>query len=156
MFRLVAFALTVLAFAPPVAAQDPQALAAAYVATPVVQDLLAQATAPETFATAVSAGLPPGVALTAPQRQALGALASETLGELRPQMEAALVEASARRFTAPELQALIAFYGSDTGASAARKMPGFFQDAMAALRPAMEQALSQAAPRIAEIVREKP
>lgn len=135
------------------AAQDVEALARAYVATPAVQEMMTEMASPEGFAATIERGLPAGVVLTAAQRAALGQVAAETMAGLRPELERTLVEASARHFTAAELQALIDFYGSGPGASAARKMQPFFQDALTELAPLTREAMAAAAPRIAEVLK---
>lgn len=153
--RTTASAALLLALAGSGAAQDVEALARAYVGTPAVQEMMTEMMSPESFAGTIELGLPPGVALSAAQRAALGQVAAETMAGLRPELERTLVEASARHFTAAELQALVDFYGSEPGASVARKMQPFFQDAMIRLAPLTQAAMAASAPRIAEILRER-
>jgi len=149
MTRLIAL-LALLAT--PVAAQDIAELAEDYVNLPANQQMISEMFAPESMASQFETGLPPGVTLSDTQRSEIGALLSGVLTDLRPDIEAAMISASATHFTEDELTALIDFYSSEAGAGVLLKMQPFFQDYMGEIQPAMMSRIEGVLPEIGRIM----
>ena len=145
MLRLAAIALCL---ANPAVAKDIDTLAEDYVNLPANQQMITEMFSPEDMAAQFATGLPPGVSLTDTQRTGIGSVLSGVLTDMRPELEAAMVEASADRFTQAELEALIGFYSSDVGASVLLKMQPYFQDYMADIQPGMMDRIRSALPEI--------
>lgn len=147
--RLASLALCLAA---PAAAQDIEALAEDYVNLPANQRMITEMFSTEAMAAQFATGLPPGVTLTDAQRAEVGELLSGVLTDMRPEIEAAMVEASADQFTQAELEALIGFYSSDVGASVLVKMQPYFQDYMADIQPGMMNRIQSVLPEITRIM----
>ena len=152
--RYLSVAAVLAALALPVAAQDTRALAEQYVQMPGVQKMLDDMLAPEALIAQLSASLPPGSVLTDDQKTRIGAVMSESMGAMRPQMEAAMIDASASTFTAPEITALIAFYQSPEGASVMAKMQPMMVQVMGKIGPEMATVQQTMIPKVMAIMQE--
>ena len=104
--------------------------------------------------TQLTASLPPGTELSQDKRERLAAVVSEHLGALQPGMQATLIEVAARVFTAEELEAMIAFYGSEQGASIMAKTQPMMADFMGEFAPEMQAAQQAMLPEIMAILME--
>jgi hypothetical protein len=147
-------AISMIALAGPVLAQSTEELAQEYVALPANQQMMEDMFSGESFAAQMAATLPPQMNLSDDQMQRIGAAMAGAMAPLLPQMEAAMLEATAQTFTVEELQAMIDFYGSEIGASILAKSPGLMQTAMARIAPAMMQMQQQVMPEIMAIMQE--
>lgn len=148
----LAAALVLMAF--PVAAQDQRALAQQYVELPTVQKMMDDLFAPEALANGVLAQLPPGMQVTPNQVARLGTTMATSMESLRPRMVELLIAGSASTFSAPELEALIAFYQSEHGAAIMEKMPVFMQATMQQMAPDVQAIQVELGPQIEAILRE--
>lgn len=150
LIRAAAFTLLTL----PAFAQDTTALAREYVELPAVQEMMKDMFSPEMLSTQFKATLPPHVSLTDDQIARIGTLMSGEMMALRPQMEKLMVTASAETFTAAELEAMIAFYTSEHGATIMKKMQPFMTSIMADLGPEMLSMQQRITPELIKIIQE--
>ena len=100
-----------------------------YIRLPAIQQVLDFVLGP-TFLQSILATA--GGRVDAGNRDQVIAIATEEMARTRPLMEDAMVEAAAGVFTLAELEAMIAFYGSEVGASTLVKTQAFSQAYMAA------------------------
>lgn len=149
---ILRLACLALCLAAPAAAQDLERLAEDYVNLPANQQMITEMFAPEAMAAQFATGLPPGVTLTDAQRDEIGTLLSDVLTDMRPQIEAAMIESSAEQFTGDELEALIEFYSSDIGTSVLLKMQPFFESYMAEIQPGLMSRIQSVLPEIGRIM----
>ena len=156
MYRpLASLILAATLLAAPVAAdEDRLALAQEYASMPEVQSMIDAMFSPASMAAQMEANLPPGITLTESQRDRIGVILSDALDTIRPQMMETMVTASAETFTAPELEALIAFYGSEHGGAVMTKMQPFMQRTMGQLSPAVTATMQSVTPKIVAILQE--
>ena len=154
MIRTLSALACVMAVAAPAAAQDLEALARQYAEMPATQRMMDEMMSPETLIAQFMATIPPGTEVSEDQQARIGALMAEALSDLRPQMEEAMVASTAATFTAPELEALIAFYGSEVGASVMGKMQPMMQDFMGRLGPEMGEMQRDLIPEVVRILGE--
>lgn len=89
-----------------------------------------------------------GADLPAEKMQALAAIVSEELATIRPELEDAMVEGMVETFTLAEIEALTAFYTSEEGASAMRKMNPFMAGTMQRVGPAFQEMQGNLARRL--------
>ena len=146
-------ALSVVLLLPlPAAAQTVEELAAQYVSMPSVQLMMDEMFSPEAMAAQLSAVLPPGAGGSQEQLLEAGALMSQSLATLRPEMEASMRTRSAEFFSADELRALIDFYASEHGSSVMTKMQPFMAATMGDIGPRMMEMQMQLGPELMEIL----
>lgn len=148
---LVAFAA--LAWGPAFA-DDKLALAETYTNLPGVQQMIDDMFSPETMSAQVKTTLPPNLNLSEGRLARIGALLSQEMNRMRPDLEAVMTATSAEQFTLEELEALIAFYSTEDGASVMSKMPAMMQSVMAQLAPQMQAMQQNIAGEIAAILQE--
>ena len=134
------------------AAADTDALAEEYLALPAVQDMLSDMFPAEAMAQQFSSSMPPNVALSDDKALKVGKILSDTMQEIRPEMERLMLEKSAELFTEAELQAMIDFYSSEVGASVLRKNQTFFSATMTELNPKIMAAVQARQGEIAQIL----
>lgn len=155
MKRTFAAASLVAAFAMPLAAQDTRSLAEDYATLPAVQAMVDDMFSAEAMAAQFRAGLPPTVPITEAQIAEVGALLATQMEALRPRLSEVMVETSADLFTAEELEALIAFYSTDVGASVLGKSQNMMTDVMGQLGPDMLALQQTIMPEIATILQDR-
>ena len=155
MKRILTAAFCLLAV--PLNAQTPEvkALAMDYAALPGVQRMLDDMFSAEALADQFRSSLPANVTATEGQIAQIGILLSNTLRGMRPDLEQAMIDASARHFSADELKALIAFYQSPHGSSVMAKMQPMFTDYMGEMGPKIMAATQAAQPEIMRIMTEQ-
>ena len=100
-----------------------------YIRLPAVQQVLDFVLGPTFLQSILSTA---GDRLDAGKRDQVIAIATEEMARTRPRMENAMVEAAAGVYTLAELEAMIAFYSSEVGASTMVKTQAFSQAYMAA------------------------
>jgi len=135
-------------------AADKQALAEQYATMPEVQMMMDDLFSAESMAAQISASLPPNVSLTDDKLHRIGVLMSDAMQELRPKIEQQMIADSAEVFTADELKALIAFYGSEHGAAIMGKMQPLMQKTMAGLTADIQRVTVQITPELVKIMQE--
>ncbi len=129
---LVAAVLFSLSLASGALAQDDlRAAAERYVRLPAVQQVLDFVLGPN-FLQPILA-MAGGDQIEAAKRDRIIAIATEEMARARPAMENAMIEAAAKVFTLPELEVMVAFYGSEVGASTLAKTQMFSQAYLAAM-----------------------
>ena len=136
----------------PALADDRLDLAQQYTQLPGVQSMIDDMFSPETMSAQVRATLPPGLNLSEGKMARIGQLLSREMNKIRPDLEAIMTTTSAEQFTAEELEALIAFYSTEHGASVMSKMPAMMQNVMAQLAPQMQIMQQNTAGEIAAIM----
>lgn len=107
-----------------------------YIRLPAIQQALDFVLGP-TFLQSILATA--GDRLDAGKRDQVIAIATEEMARARPRMENAMAEAAAGVFTLPELEAMIAFYSSEVGASTLVKTQAFSQAYMAAFATGLRE-----------------
>lgn len=135
MNRIVTIAAALMMAAPSFADEATDA-ASAFINSPVQQKLLDDMLSPQMVLTqmqSVSAQLPPD------KVNVLVKIVTEELDNIRPKMEAAMIEGAAKAFTIKEIEALTEFYNSPLGSSAMGKMTPYMQQTMGSLGPSMQQ-----------------
>lgn len=148
MFRPFAFAAALaLLSAMPLYAQDDALRAAAerYVNNPVQQEMLDDLLSADVIVSQVRA-MVPGV--TEEQLLIVGEIGAEEMAVIRPELEAATIEAAIATFTLEEIEALEAFYATPLGASVLSKMQPFMESSMALAGPAMQAAQGRISARL--------
>jgi hypothetical protein len=125
-----------LATALPATAQDDALRAAVerYITNPVQQQMMDDMLSADAMVDQMRAFAPQ---LTEEQLQIVGRISAEELATLRPDLEAAMIEAAIATFTLPEIEALEAFYNTPEGASVMTKMQPFMAQAMGRVGPQM-------------------
>lgn len=144
-----------LAMTGPVHAQDTLKLAQDYVSMPGVQKMMTDMFSPAALLAQFENGLPGGVTLRDDQRERIATLLSDAMQQLRPLLTSQMVEGAAKNFTVDELKALIAFYGSEHGASVMTKMQPYMQDVMVNVGPELNRAMQKITPEISKIIQEQ-
>lgn len=151
-----AVALALAPLAPPSLAQDTaeapsedvRAAAERHVESDAVQGMLDRMLSPELLAEALRAQvgdqLPPEVA------DQIATITTEEIEAIEPQMEEAMIEATAETFTVEEIEAQMEFYQSDVGASILSKMQPFMTRFYEAAGPAMQEAQARMMQRLQE------
>ena len=119
--------------------------ARSYIASAPQQQMLDQLLSADVLTAQLKAQFPQ---LAAEQIEVISRVGSETMAEVRPQMEAAMVDAAAQTFTVEEIKALDAFYRTPEGTAVMSKMQPFMQSAMRSMAPAMQQAQAAIAQRV--------
>jgi hypothetical protein len=141
MFKSLLALVLVAGLTLPAAAQDnPEALreaAVAYIGSPAQQSVIDRLLSADNIVAQARASRP-----DLPQSliDELGIIASEELGSIRIDLEAAMIDAAAETFTLNEIQALDAFYRTDEGASVLLKTQDFMQAAMQRVGPKLQEA----------------
>ncbi|MCR5858559.1 DUF2059 domain-containing protein [Mesorhizobium sp. J428] len=79
------------------------------------------------------------------------AIGTEELAKIRPSVEAAMAEAAAEIFSVKEIEALIAFYSSEHGASVIRKMQPFNNAYLVRITPDLQRLQAVMEARVREI-----
>jgi hypothetical protein len=140
----LAFAL---ATALPATAQDDALRAAVerYIDNPVQQGMMDDMLSADAMVDQMRAIAPQ---LTEEQLQIVGRISAEELSTLRPDLEAAMIEAAITTFTLPEIEALEAFYNTPEGASVMAKMQPYMAQAMGRIGPQMMQAQTRIGQRV--------
>ena len=151
--RMLLLSLLLLA-ANPALSRDLRDLAEDYANLPEVQAMWDDALSPLYLANQFRLSVPLSVDVSNDQLDRIGALLAREMTALRPMMEAVMVDRLADMFTADELEALVAFYQSEHGASVMQKMPVFTTMYSAELAPMMQAAQREVAPAIARIMAE--
>jgi hypothetical protein len=141
MFRFalpIAFAAATFA-ALPLHAQDADLREAVerYVQNPVQQRMMDEMLSADAMIAQMRAMMPQ---LSEEQVQAVGRIGAEEMAELRPDLEAAMVDAAVEIFSMEEILALEAFYNTPEGASVMSKMQPFMAGAMTRIGPQMQAA----------------
>ncbi|MEP2640674.1 DUF2059 domain-containing protein [Roseobacter sp.] len=88
--------------------------------------------------------------LTPDQQELIATIVSDELTTVRPAMERAMIDGMADTFSLDEINALAAFYSSEHGASAMRKMTPFMAQTMQSIGPVFQQMQANLARRIQE------
>ncbi len=133
----LACALTYLASGASVAQSDDlRAAVERYVDSPVQQRMMDEMLSADAMITQMQAMLPQ---LTQEQLDIVGRIGAEEMATLRPEMEAAMVEAAVETFTLPEILALEAFYNTPEGAAVMAKMQPFMATTFAMIGPEMQE-----------------
>lgn len=152
MFRISHRALLILALATapalPAFAQDTAALREAaerYIRNPVQQRMMDEMLSADAMVAQMRAMVPQ---LTEEQAQLVARITSEEMAVLRPDLEAAMIDASVETFTLEEIEALEAFYSTPVGASVMSKMQPFMATAMGMIAPEMQQVQMRIGQRI--------
>jgi hypothetical protein len=86
--------------------------------------------------------------LTEEQLRGVATISAEELATLRPDLEAAMVEAAIGTFTLAEIEALEAFYNTPEGASVMSKMQPYMAQAMGRIGPQLMEAQTRIGQRI--------
>ena len=136
------------------ALSDTTELAHEYVNLPGVQQLFDDMFSPEALAAQFRLGVPPEIQLTDDKLSRIGDILSVEMNKLRPEMTNYMIASMADVFSEDELSALIAFYSSEHGASAMRKMQPYMADVMAQLVPRMGAMQQAVLPQIIELMQE--
>lgn len=89
-----------------------------------------------------------GGSLPADKQITVAKIVSEELASIRPAMESAIISGMAETFTLAEIKALAAFYSSEEGASAMKKMNPFMAQTMQSIGPAFQQMQANLARRV--------
>ncbi|MEP5729011.1 MAG: DUF2059 domain-containing protein [Sulfitobacter sp.] len=155
MMRRFGFAAAFALLSLPVSAQDTNVLAQEYVNMPEVQNMITEMFSARSMGAQVKASLPPNVTIADEQEQKIGELMSAAMAEIRPKMQDLMVTSSAEIFTAPELEALIAFYQSEHGAAIMSKTQPMFARIMATLAPDMQALQTRVGPELLKILQEE-
>ena len=134
---LLAAAFLFLSLAQAAAQDDLRVAAERYVRLPAVQQVLDFVLGPS-FLQSILAAVGDD-RLDADKRDRAIAIATEEMSRARPRMEDAMIEAAADVFTREELEAMIAFYGSDVGAATLAKTPAFSQAYMASFATGLQE-----------------
>ncbi|MBF9058520.1 hypothetical protein HKCCSP123_04930 [Rhodobacterales bacterium HKCCSP123] len=136
MRRLALCLALALAAAHPATAEDDALRAAVerYVANPVQQRMMDDMLSADAMVAQIRAVAPQ---LTEEQLQIAGRISAEELATLRPDLEAAMVEAAIMTFTLSEVEALDAFLATPEGASVMTKMQPYMAQAMNRVGPQM-------------------
>lgn len=138
MMRSLLAAILSLSLVSSVSAQDNlRAAAQRYVQLPAVQQVLDYVLGPA-FVEPLLA-LAGGDRIDAAKREKIIAIATQEMGRARPTMEKAMIGAAAEVFTLAELEAMVAFYGSEVGASTLAKTQAFSQAYLAAMSQELAQ-----------------
>ncbi len=135
-------------------AQSTAELAEQYVKMPQVQSMISDLFSPISLGNQVAAGLPAGMTLTDDKKQRIGDVMATAMNDLRPRMEELMISGSAETFTTDELQALIAFYGSEHGSKVMSKMQPFMATVMGQLAPEMQALQAKVGPEVVKIIQE--
>lgn len=150
--HLPAAALLAFTLASPLGAQDITQLAQDYVNMPEIQTMMADMFAPDAVLAQFKASLPASIELNSDQETRIGALLSNAMLEMKPQLEGLMIDGLTEHFSADEIAALIDFYSSEHGASVMTKMQPFMQDVLAQLAPQLNSTMQDVSPRIVEII----
>lgn len=148
----LAFALTLATS--PLAAQDLRALAAEYADLPEVQMMWDDVFSPTFLAQQFRLGVPPEIEIPEDKLARIGEVLAAQMELLRPELRDMMVSGMAAEFSAPELEALIAFYKSEHGASVMTKMQPFMANYTAQMMPRMQAMQEAVLPEIIAIVEE--
>ncbi|PWJ20529.1 DUF2059 domain-containing protein [Jannaschia seohaensis] len=141
-----------LALTAPAAAQDTETLARTYVALPGVQAMMDNMFSAEALVTQFMSQIPPSVEVSEAKQAQIGELMAEAMNEMRPELERAMVESSSATFDAPELEALIAFYETEAGASVMAKMQPMMADFLARMGPRLTEMQQTLVPEVVSIL----
>ncbi len=139
----------------PTMAEDTRTLAEEYAALPGVQQMMNDMFSADAMAAQFAASLPPEVQLSDAQRAKIGALLSDAMIGMKPEVERLMIEGSAKVFSADELQALIDFYSSEHGGAVMTKLQPFMQEVMGDMAPAIHETMQGVTPQIVEIIQEE-
>lgn len=154
-FTPLSRALTMtLALAVPASAQDTRSLAEDYVELPAVQSMLDSMFGGETLAANLAASLPNNLAINESQVAAVATLMANEMSALEPVMRETMISNLADTFTAQELEAMIAFYGSEVGTAILTKNQAMMGRIMATIAPQMQQLQRGLTPQIMQILRD--
>ena len=151
MRRVVSFLAVVmfatLTTAAPASAQDDALRAAVerYINNPVQQQMMDNLLSADAMVDQVRAVAPQ---LTEEQLRAVATISAEELSILRPDLEAAMIEAAIGTFTLPEIEALEAFYNTPEGASVMTKMQPYMAQVMGGIGPQLMEAQTRIGQRI--------
>lgn len=116
-----------------------------YVESPVQQRMMDEMLSADAMITQMQAMLPQ---LTQEQLEIVGRIGAEEMASLRPEMEAAMVEAAVETFTLEEILALEAFYNTPEGAAVMAKMQPFMATTFAMIGPEMQAAQMRIGQRV--------
>ena len=145
IFTFIAFAF----FASKATAQSQELIdaATAYVDSPVQQELMEDMLSPEGIMAQMGLF---GGSMPQEKMDALAQIVSEELDTIKPALRQASINGMASNFSLEEIEALNAFYSSEHGASAMKKMNPFMQQTMAAMAPDFARMQGNLARRIEE------
>lgn len=138
----------------PLLADSRMDLAKQYAELPANQQMMTEMFSPKSMGSQFASMLPPTLQVNDDQVQRVGALMSEVMVSIRPQMEELMVTKSAEAFSEDELKAMIEFYSSEVGASILLKTQPYFQSVMAEMNPLIMQRMGAIGPQIDAILSE--
>ena len=123
----------------------------AYVRGPAMKDMLDQMMSPNGMIAQMATIMPELSDQSPAVRESAMNIALEEFRKLRPDMEQALIEASAKTFTLAELKAANAFYATPEGRGMASKTNLMMQNYLPLYTPIMERYMTQLQARIKEL-----
>lgn len=129
-------------------------LARQYVELPGNQQMMDDMFSPEAMFTQIKANLPRNAKISHSKKRRMSRVLSQTLMQLRPNLEKIMITESARAFTKSELRAMIQFYTSKEGASILAKTPRFMERAMTKLAPQMQKVQEALKPALIKILKD--
>lgn len=148
------FALALSICALPVGADTKRDLAEDYIEMPAIQNMIDEMFSPETMKVQFEAGLPASVTFSEDQIDKVAVLLSSALQDLKPQIEAAMLESTVRVFSEDEISSMIAFYSTENGEMIMAKMSTFFADYMKDIGPEIQKTNVRLMPEIQKILSE--
>ncbi|MEM9048069.1 MAG: hypothetical protein AAGC92_05055 [Pseudomonadota bacterium] len=126
MMRGLLLALALQA-APAAAQEDPDArlreAAEAYVALPANRQAMDAMMAPDMVLSPLRAGLPPNLAQDQERLAQATAIIVDEVQAMRPQMEAAMIEAAVGTFALAQIEAMLAFHSAPEGRARDARWP---------------------------------
>ena len=140
-----------LCLALPAAAQDEdgdaarRAAAERYLETEGVQRMMDDMSSPQAVVAQLRAQFPQMPQDTVDE---IAAIAADELSTLDPALERAIVEATVANFTLEEIEAMVDFYGSETGAAIMGKMQPYMSAVWSNVGPELRQVQADIARRI--------
>lgn len=149
---LQATAICLIAF--PAFAQDKLELAREYVNLPAMREVMDVMFSQEMQIAQLEATLPPSTQLSEDQFDRIGKILADELSAIRPDIEELMITTSAETFSAAELEALIAFYTSEHGATVMKKMQPFMSAFLAKTSSKTQEMQQRALPKIIKIIQE--
>lgn len=131
--------------------EDRRALAKEYALLPANQQMISDMLSPKVMRSNLEVGMPQGLGIPDEVLDEAAAVLSEEILLKKPELNGVMVEAAAQNFTIAELEAMIAFYSTPEGASAAAKMGTYMVDVNRLMAPTIQEVQTKAQPRLMEI-----
>lgn len=126
-----------------------------YIAMPQIQTMMDDMFAPDNLGKQFASGLPPTVQVSQAQIKQVGAVMSQGMMKIRPDLELSMRKGMMQTFSVAEVRALIGFYQSPEGASVMAKMAPFMQQVMAEIAPMTQETMRKNMPKIMAIISPK-